>query len=59
MTVSGSAAFFPPQAKLVVPGGTMRMVFSKPIETTNLKPSDRAALTRQLEDAVRANLRKS
>jgi len=50
---SGTAAFFPRGAKVVVPGGRMRMAFGKPIPVAGLKPSDRSALTRQLEDAVR------
>jgi 1-acyl-sn-glycerol-3-phosphate acyltransferase len=56
MTVSGSALFFPPGAKLVVPGGKMRIVLGKPIETKGLTSRDRRALSRQLEEAVRANL---
>jgi 1-acyl-sn-glycerol-3-phosphate acyltransferase len=52
MAIIGSGAFFPRGAKVVVPGGRMRIRLGKPIETTNLKSSDRAALTSQLETAV-------
>jgi len=51
---SGTAAFFPRGAKVVVPGGRMRMALGKPIAVAELKVSDRSALTRQLEEAVRA-----
>jgi len=54
MAVSGSGAFFPRLAKVVVPGGKMRMSIGAPIPTANLKSSDRGELTRKLEDAVRA-----
>jgi 1-acyl-sn-glycerol-3-phosphate acyltransferase len=54
MAISGSAAFFPRLAKIVVPGGTMRMTIGKPIPTAGLKSSDRTELTRKLEEAVRA-----
>ncbi|HEY6420880.1 MAG TPA: lysophospholipid acyltransferase family protein [Candidatus Binataceae bacterium] len=54
MAISGSAAFFPRLAKIVVPGGTMRMTIGKPIPTEGLKSSDRTELTRKLEEAVRA-----
>lgn len=56
MTVSGSAHFFPPGAKVVVPGGRMRIVLGKPFETKGLTSRDRRALSKQLEEAVRANL---
>jgi 1-acyl-sn-glycerol-3-phosphate acyltransferase len=51
---SGTAAFFPRGAKLVAPGGRMKMSFGKPIASTGLRSEDRAGLTRRLEDAVRA-----
>jgi len=54
MAVSGSGAFFPRRAKVVVPGGRMRMTIGAPIPTANLKSSDRGELTRRLEEAVRA-----
>src|SRR5581483_2365593 len=54
MAISGSGAFFPRLAKVVVPGGRMRMTIGRPIPTANLNSKDRAALTRQLEEAVRA-----
>ncbi len=53
MAISGSGAFFPRLAKVVVPGGRMRMTIGRPIPTSNLNSKDRAPLTRQLEDAVR------
>lgn len=54
MAISGSGAFFPRQAKVVVPGGKMRMTLLPPIATDHLKSGDRADLTRKLEEAVRA-----
>jgi len=54
MAISGSGAFFPRLAKVVVPGGRMRMNIGDPIPTTGLKSADREELTRKLEDAVRA-----
>jgi 1-acyl-sn-glycerol-3-phosphate acyltransferase len=54
MAISGSGAFFPRLAKVVVPGGKMRMTIGKPIATAGLKSADRAALTTRLEEAVRA-----
>jgi 1-acyl-sn-glycerol-3-phosphate acyltransferase len=54
MAVSGSGAIFPRLAKVVVPGGKMRMTIGAPIPTANLKSSDRGELTRKLEEAVRA-----
>jgi 1-acyl-sn-glycerol-3-phosphate acyltransferase len=54
MAISGSGAFFPRLARVVVPGGTMRMTIGSAIPTAGLKSDDRAALTRKLEDAVRA-----
>lgn len=56
MTVCGSGRLFPPGAKLVVPGGRMRIVLGEPIKTNGLTSRDRRPLTRQLEDAVRAKL---
>jgi 1-acyl-sn-glycerol-3-phosphate acyltransferase len=52
LTFSGTAAFFPRKAKVVVPGGRMRMTLGKPISAAGLR--DRAELTRRLEEAVRA-----
>jgi 1-acyl-sn-glycerol-3-phosphate acyltransferase len=54
MSISGSGAFFPRGAKVVVPGGTMRMSIGDPIRTAGLKSADRTELTRRLEQAVRA-----
>ena len=51
---SGTAAFFPRKAKVVVPGGRMRMTVGKPISVDGLSSEDRADLTRRLEDAVRS-----
>jgi 1-acyl-sn-glycerol-3-phosphate acyltransferase len=45
MTVIGSGNFFPREAKVVVPGGHMKMI---------VKSADRAALTGKLEEAVRS-----
>jgi len=54
MAISGSGAFFPRRAKIVVPGGRMRMTIGTPIPTANLKSGDRSELTSKLEEAVRA-----
>ncbi len=54
MAICGSGAFFPRKAKLVVPGGRMKMKILPAIPTVELKGPDRAALTRKLEEAVRA-----
>ncbi len=54
MAISGSGAFFPRLAKVVVPGGTMRMTIGSAIPTADLRSDDRAELTRKLEVAVRA-----
>jgi 1-acyl-sn-glycerol-3-phosphate acyltransferase len=54
MAISGSGAFFPRLAKVVVPGGKMRMTIGRAVPTKDLKSADRAELTRQLEEAVRA-----
>jgi 1-acyl-sn-glycerol-3-phosphate acyltransferase len=54
MAISGSGAFFPRLAKVVVPGGKMRMTIGEPIATEGLKNADRGELTRRLEQAVRA-----
>jgi 1-acyl-sn-glycerol-3-phosphate acyltransferase len=54
MAISGTGAFFPRGAKLVVPGGRMRLALGPPIATADLKSSDRKELTRRLEEAVRA-----
>jgi 1-acyl-sn-glycerol-3-phosphate acyltransferase len=52
MSFSGSGAFFPRKAKVVVPGGRMRMTLGRPISAAGLR--DRGELTRRLEEAVRA-----
>jgi 1-acyl-sn-glycerol-3-phosphate acyltransferase len=58
MAISGSGAFFPREAKVPVPGGTMRMTLLPPIMPTEsgerAKSKDREALTHQLEEAVRS-----
>jgi len=54
VTFSRTAAFFPRTAKVVVPGGRMRMTVGKPISVDGLGSEDRAELTRRLEEAVRA-----
>ncbi len=53
LSISGSGAFFPREAKFVVPGKTMRMVIGEPIPTENLASADRSALTKRLEEAVK------
>ncbi len=55
LAFSGTAAFFPRKAKVVVPGGRMRMTVGKPISVDGLSSENRADLTRRLEDAVRAS----
>jgi 1-acyl-sn-glycerol-3-phosphate acyltransferase len=54
MSISGSGAFFPRKAIVVVPGRKMRMTIGKPISTEGLNSRDRAELTRRLEAEVRA-----
>jgi len=54
MSISGSGAFFPRGAKVVVPGLTMKMRIGKPIATEGMKSADRSELTRRLEEAVKA-----
>lgn len=54
IAISGSAAIFPRGAKVVVPGRRIRITVGAPIETRDLKSSDRFALTQRLEAAVRA-----
>ena len=54
MAISGSGSFFPRLAKIVVPGGRMRMTIGAPIPTANLKSSDRSELTSKLEESVRS-----
>jgi len=53
LSISGSGAFFPREAKFVVPGKKMRMVVGEPIPTENLVSADRSALTKRLEQAVK------
>jgi 1-acyl-sn-glycerol-3-phosphate acyltransferase len=55
MSISGSGRFFPSGAKIVTPGGTMRMRIGKPISTEGMRSADRTELTRRLEEAVRAS----
>jgi 1-acyl-sn-glycerol-3-phosphate acyltransferase len=55
MSISGSGRFFPRGAKVVTPGGTMRMRIGKPISTEGMRSADRTELTRRLEEAVRAS----
>ena len=58
LAISGSGAFFPRKARVVVPGGTMRMTLLPPIvpptTTERAKSVDREELTRKLEEAVRS-----
>jgi 1-acyl-sn-glycerol-3-phosphate acyltransferase len=54
MAISGSGAFFPRLAKIVIPGGKMRMTIGRPISTAGLKSHDREQVTRRLEEVVRA-----
>jgi 1-acyl-sn-glycerol-3-phosphate acyltransferase len=54
MSISGSGAFFPRGAKVVVPGLTMKMRIGRPIATAGMKSADRGRLTKRLEEAVRA-----
>jgi 1-acyl-sn-glycerol-3-phosphate acyltransferase len=55
ISISGSGGFFPRGAKIVVPGGTMRIRIGKPISTEGMRSADRTELTRRLEEAVRAS----
>ena len=54
MAISGSGLFFPRRAKIVVPGGTMRMRIGKPIATAGMRSADRVELTRKFEESVKA-----
>jgi 1-acyl-sn-glycerol-3-phosphate acyltransferase len=54
MAISGSGSFFPRGARVVVPGGKMRMTIGKPIAVEELKGANRKAVTSKLEEAVRA-----
>jgi len=40
MSISGSGRFFPRGAKVVIPGGTMRMRIGKPISTERMRSAD-------------------
>lgn len=53
IAISGSGAFYPRKARVVIPGGRMRLAFGRPIPTQGLKSRDRIGLTKQLEEAVR------
>jgi len=55
MSISGSGKFFPRGAKVVIPGGTMRMRIGKPISTEGMRSADRTELTRRLEAEVRTS----
>jgi 1-acyl-sn-glycerol-3-phosphate acyltransferase len=57
MAISGTAGFFPRGARIVRPGRRMRMAIAPAIDTTQLRGADREALTRQLEENVRALFR--
>lgn len=57
MAISGTASFFPRGARIVRPGGRMRMAIGPAIDTAHLRGDDREALTRQLEEKVRALFR--
>jgi 1-acyl-sn-glycerol-3-phosphate acyltransferase len=54
MSISGSGAFYPRKAIVVVPGSKMRMVIGKPISTEGMTSRDRGDLTRRLEAEVGA-----
>jgi 1-acyl-sn-glycerol-3-phosphate acyltransferase len=54
MAISGTAGFFPRGARIVRPGRRMRMAIGPAIDTAHLHGADREALTRQLEENVRA-----
>src|SRR5262249_57004136 len=49
MAVSGSGAFFPRRAKVVVPGGKMRITVGTPVATPKARSSDRGGLTPRLQ----------
>jgi len=57
VAISGSGAFFPRQAKIVVPGGKMKITVLPPImpaaPSERVKSADREELTHKLEAAVR------
>jgi 1-acyl-sn-glycerol-3-phosphate acyltransferase len=53
VAISGSGRFFPRGAKVVTPGGTMRIQFGQPIPTEGMRSADRTELTHKLEQAVR------
>jgi 1-acyl-sn-glycerol-3-phosphate acyltransferase len=57
MAISGTVSFFPRGARIVRPGRRMRMAIAAPIDTTQLRGSDRETLTRQLEESVRSLFR--
>ena len=52
--ISGSGTFFPRGARVVVPGGKMRLTIGKPIPVEELRNADRKAVTHRLEDAIRS-----
>ncbi|MDO8432868.1 MAG: lysophospholipid acyltransferase family protein [Candidatus Binatus sp.] len=54
ISISGSGGFFPRGAKIVVPGGAMRIAIGKPIPTEGMRSADRTELTQRLEQQVRA-----
>ena len=56
MTISGTLAIMPRGARFVIPGRRVRITLGKPIPTAGLKSADRTALTRELEQEVRAAL---
>jgi len=53
MAISGSGLLFPRGAKVVRPGGRMRITIGRPIVTARMKRTDRTQLTHDLEEAVR------
>jgi 1-acyl-sn-glycerol-3-phosphate acyltransferase len=53
IAISGSAAIFPRGARVVVPG-RIQIRIGAPIETRDMRGDDRIALTRRLEESVRA-----
>ncbi len=54
MAICGSGAFFPREAKVVIPGGRMKMKLGAPIKLEDMPPGREGTreLTRRLEDAV-------
>jgi 1-acyl-sn-glycerol-3-phosphate acyltransferase len=54
MAISGTRVIMPRGSRIVSPRHTIRFSFGPPIPTADLKSSDRAGLTRRLEEEVRS-----